>query len=109
MANYEKPDQDTLKRELQPMQFHVTQEEGTEPPFANDYWDNTRPGIYLDVVSGVRPLRLTAQVRLQLRLAQLLRPPGALQHRRAADMAEPYHQDYLLLHPEGYSCHFLRD
>ena len=34
------------------MQYRVTQEEGTEPAFHNDYWDNKKPGIYVDVVSG---------------------------------------------------------
>jgi len=34
------------------MQYTVTQESGTEPPFQNDYWDNKREGIYVDVVSG---------------------------------------------------------
>jgi peptide-methionine (R)-S-oxide reductase len=33
-------------------QYHVTQEDGTEPPFRNQYWDNHEPGIYVDVVSG---------------------------------------------------------
>jgi peptide methionine sulfoxide reductase msrA/msrB len=37
---------------LTPLQFHVTQEDGTEPAFRNEYWDNKRPGIYVDVVSG---------------------------------------------------------
>ncbi|MFN2366314.1 MAG: peptide-methionine (R)-S-oxide reductase MsrB [Desulfurivibrionaceae bacterium] len=41
-----------LKRKLTDIQFEVTQEEGTEPPFENEYWDNTRPGIYVDIVSG---------------------------------------------------------
>src|SRR5262245_60462786 len=41
-----------LKSKLSPMQFKVTQECGTEPPFNNEYWDNKRPGIYVDVVSG---------------------------------------------------------
>ncbi len=41
-----------LKRRLTPMQYRVTQEEGTEPPFHNEYWDNKRPGLYVDVVSG---------------------------------------------------------
>jgi methionine-R-sulfoxide reductase len=38
--------------ELTPLQYAVTQEEGTEPPFRNEYWDNKKEGIYVDVVSG---------------------------------------------------------
>ncbi len=49
---YAKPSDAELKRTLNPMQYRVTQEEGTEPPFQNDYWDNKRDGIYVDVVSG---------------------------------------------------------
>jgi len=41
-----------LRSRLTPLQFHVTQEDGTEPPFKNDYWNNKRPGIYVDIVSG---------------------------------------------------------
>lgn len=43
------------KQKLTPMQYRVTQEAATEPPFANDYWDNHAPGIYVDIVSG-KPL-----------------------------------------------------
>jgi peptide methionine sulfoxide reductase msrA/msrB len=43
------------KQKLTPMQYRVTQEAATEPPFANEYWDNHAPGIYVDVVSG-KPL-----------------------------------------------------
>ena len=39
-------------KDLTDLQYHVTQEGGTEPAFENDYWDNTREGIYVDVVSG---------------------------------------------------------
>jgi len=44
-----------LKKKLTPEQFAVTQEADTEPPFQNEFWNNDRPGIYVDVVSG-RPL-----------------------------------------------------
>ena len=51
-VSYSKPDEQTLRERLTPLQYQVTQEEGTEPPFRNEYWDNKRPGIYVDVVSG---------------------------------------------------------
>ncbi len=41
-----------VKRTLSPLQYQVTQKEGTEPPFKNEYWNNKREGIYVDVVSG---------------------------------------------------------
>lgn len=41
-----------LKAKLSAMQYAVTQENGTEPPFQNEYWDNKREGIYVDIVSG---------------------------------------------------------
>ncbi|MDA8099847.1 MAG: peptide-methionine (R)-S-oxide reductase MsrB [Nitrospiraceae bacterium] len=47
-----KPSTEELKKTLTPMQFKVTQQEGTEPAFRNEYWDNHRDGIYVDVVSG---------------------------------------------------------
>lgn len=46
------PNKEELKKTLTPMQYKVTQEEGTEPPFKNEYWDNKKPGIYVDIVSG---------------------------------------------------------
>jgi methionine-R-sulfoxide reductase len=47
-----KPNEGDLKKKLTPEQYRVTQMCGTEPPFQNEYWDNHRPGIYVDVVSG---------------------------------------------------------
>ncbi|MFX3623164.1 MAG: peptide-methionine (R)-S-oxide reductase MsrB [Ectobacillus sp.] len=41
-----------LKEKLTPMQYYVTQENGTEPPFQNEYWNNAREGLYVDIVSG---------------------------------------------------------
>ena len=41
-----------LKEKLTHEQYHVTQESGTEQPFQNEYWDNKKPGIYVDIVSG---------------------------------------------------------
>ena len=50
--NFKKPDDAALKRALTPIQYKVTQKEGTEPAFNNEYADNHREGIYVDVVSG---------------------------------------------------------
>jgi peptide methionine sulfoxide reductase msrA/msrB len=51
-SRYTKPGDDELKRTLTPVQYKVTQHEGTEPPFKNEYWDNKKEGIYVDIVSG---------------------------------------------------------
>jgi len=49
---YQKQDDATLKKKLTPLQYKVTQKEGTEPAFQNEYWNNKKEGIYVDVVSG---------------------------------------------------------
>jgi peptide methionine sulfoxide reductase msrA/msrB len=48
----DKPNPKNLKAKLTPMQFHVTQEAGTEPPFQNEFWNNHRDGLYVDIISG---------------------------------------------------------
>ena len=52
MKDFKKPAPAQLKEKLSSEQFEVTQQCGTEPPFHNAYWDNHKPGIYVDVVSG---------------------------------------------------------
>jgi peptide methionine sulfoxide reductase msrA/msrB len=51
-VSFIKPSQDDLSSRLTPLQYQVTQEEATEPPFDNAYWNEKRAGIYVDVVSG---------------------------------------------------------
>ncbi|MFN7959593.1 MAG: bifunctional methionine sulfoxide reductase B/A protein [Holophagaceae bacterium] len=55
VTDSKKPSPADLKQRLTPMQYHVTQEAGTEPPFRNEYWNEHREGVYVDVVSG-KPL-----------------------------------------------------
>lgn len=52
MTNYVKPKDAELRERLSPTQYQVTQHEGTEPPFANEYWNEKHAGIYVDIVSG---------------------------------------------------------
>jgi len=51
-SNYSKPADTELKQRLTPLQYSVTQHDDTERPFDNEYWDEKRDGIYVDVVSG---------------------------------------------------------
>lgn len=50
--SFQKPTKIELKKKLSAIQYEVTQEEGTERPFKNKYWDNKRDGIYVDIISG---------------------------------------------------------
>ena len=52
MTDFKKPSDAELKKELTPLQYQVTQHEGTERPFDNEYWNNHAPGIYVDIVTG---------------------------------------------------------
>ncbi len=51
-SDFKKPNKEELKKKLTKIQFEVTQNDGTEPAYKNEYWDNRRQGIYVDVVSG---------------------------------------------------------
>lgn len=51
-AGWSRPSDAELSQNLSPMQFAVTRRDGTEPAFRNEYWNETRPGIYVDIVSG---------------------------------------------------------
>jgi peptide-methionine (R)-S-oxide reductase len=55
MQSASKPSMQELKQKLTPMQFAVTQNAATEPAFRNEFWNNHKPGIYVDIVSG-KPL-----------------------------------------------------
>lgn len=50
--NWSKPGDEKIKQMLTPLQYKVTQHDGTERPFENEYWDNKKEGIYVDIVSG---------------------------------------------------------
>jgi len=52
MKTYTKPSDAELRQKLSSIQYQVTQHEGTERPFSNEYWNEKHPGIYVDVVSG---------------------------------------------------------
>ncbi|WP_346775161.1 peptide-methionine (R)-S-oxide reductase MsrB [Bacillus sp. RO1] len=50
--HWKKENNADLKKKLTPMQYEVTQNNGTEPPFKNEFWNHTEEGIYVDIVSG---------------------------------------------------------
>lgn len=59
LSDYPKPPLDQIKKNLTDLQFSITQENATESPFNNEYWDNKQAGIYVDIVTG-EPLFLSS-------------------------------------------------
>jgi peptide methionine sulfoxide reductase msrA/msrB len=51
-TSYQKPEEAALRKKLTPLQYEVTQKDATEAPFQNEYWNNKKEGIYVDIVSG---------------------------------------------------------
>lgn len=52
MSSFSKPTKEDIKKKLTPLQYRVTQENATEQPFHNEFWNDHREGIYVDIVSG---------------------------------------------------------
>ena len=70
-----------LERKLDPAAVRGDPGEGTEPAFDNEYWDNHRAGIYVDIVSGEPLFSSLDKYRVRHRLAELHQAPGAGEHR----------------------------
>lgn len=51
-SKYQRPSDEVIRQKLSKLQYEVTQNDGTERPFDNEYWDEKREGIYVDIVSG---------------------------------------------------------
>ena len=51
-VKYSRPGEDDIVKKLSDIQFKITQKDGTEPSFSNEFYDNAEEGIYVDIVSG---------------------------------------------------------
>ena len=71
IPEYTKPSDEVLRQRLTPMQYDVTQKEGTEPPFKNDYWDNKKAGIYVEILYGEPLFSSTDKFRSGTRLSHV--------------------------------------
>lgn len=76
-TNYIKPSDTELKQLLTPLQYSVTQHEDTVHPFDNTNWNDSREGIYVDVVSG-KPLFSPTQIQVRYWLTKFLQTTGSL-------------------------------
>lgn len=59
----ENPTDAQIKAQLTRVQYHVTKQDGTEPPYANPYWDNKEPGLYVDIIDGSPLFASTTQYK----------------------------------------------
>ena len=86
-----KPSDEVLRKTLTPLQYEVTQEDGTEPPFKNTYWDNKAEGIYVDIVSGEALFSSTDKYKSGTGWPSFTRPIN--------EQIMVIHTDYKLIYP----------
>lgn len=108
--NFEKPSPEELKRILTPLQYSVTQENGTEPPFANEYWNNHREGIYVDIVSGEPLFSSKDKFDSSTGWPSFTRPiePGAVVEREDRSLA-PAHTEVRSRYGDSHLGHVFQD
>jgi len=107
-----------LRKQLSPEQFAVTQQCGTEPPFRNAYWDNHKPGIYVDVVSGEALFSSLDKFDSGTGWPSFTRPVAGTDIVERKDtefgavrtgVRSKQADSHLVNNPGGYNCHILRD
>lgn len=88
----EKPDRPSLRERLTPLQYSVTQENATEPPFRNEYWDNDRPGIYVDVTTGTPLFTSTDKFESGCGWPSFSRPISSSEVKEVEDLSHRMHR-----------------
>ncbi len=88
----EKPDRPELRERLTPLQYSVTQENATEPPFRNEYWDNDRPGIYVDVTTGTPLFTSTDKFESGCGWPSFTRPISSSEVKELEDLSHRMHR-----------------
>lgn len=88
----EKPDRPSLRERLTPLRYSVTQENATEPPFRNEYWDNDRPGIYVDVTTGTPLFTSTDKFESGCGWPSFSRPISSSEVKEVEDLSHRMHR-----------------